>query len=115
MNSELLENEIYYNENDELCLNCGSLYTHVEEDNGFIRYDEVVALKCLHDSEDINESFLNEVGYYPVEFQDKGLEIKDEILDQVKVYDEYLSKLAADKQKQRLNNSQAIYTSRILR
>ncbi|CAG8588281.1 4710_t:CDS:2 [Funneliformis mosseae] len=132
MNSELLENEIYYNENDELCLNCGNLYSHVEadefknihdfiksqqqkarspyeffewipyekfeevtqigkggfatiysatgikgilrhyneEDNGFFRYDAAVALKRLHDS---NDSFLNEVGYYPVKFKDKGV------------------------------------------
>ncbi|CAG8518444.1 10363_t:CDS:2 [Funneliformis mosseae] len=159
MNSALfVDNEIYFNENDEPCLKCGDLYSHVEyneEGNRFNRYDECVALKCLHDSEDINDDFLNEIRYYPIELHDNGVlrcfgisqnpqskeyimvlelmignlcdwlnsdknkhnwkEIKDEIIDQLKVYDDYLSKQTTDKQKLHLrSNSQAIYTSRIL-
>ncbi|CAI2165963.1 17591_t:CDS:2 [Funneliformis geosporum] len=47
-------------------------------------------------------------------FLHKKLEIKDEIKSQLKVYDGYLSKNYADKQKQQLCHSQAIYTSRLL-
>ncbi|CAG8440423.1 8107_t:CDS:2 [Funneliformis mosseae] len=57
------------------------------------RYEDMVALKRLHGTNDLTEAFLNE----------------DEIIDKLKGYDDVLS--SAEKQ---VNHPQAIYTSRLI-